>query len=377
MVEYTTLFPPYICCRDRLVESRHLSHLENAPMRHRVFGRTGLRVSSLALGTATFGTGWGYGSEPGEARAVFEAYRAAGGDFIDTADAYQFSQSETLLGEFIGAARDEIVLATKFTLGTAQINPPPKIGNSRKAMVQSVEASLKRLRTDRIDLLWVHAPDAVTPVDEIALGLDNLVRAGKIVYGGLSDFPAWRVATAATLAELRGWSPVAALQIEYSLVERTPERELLPMAAAFGLGTVGWSPLGGGLLTGKYRRGETGRAQGLGRVIHSETDARKTAVVDAVLAIAAEIGSTPGQVAIAWVLDKGILPIIGPRTPEQLADNLAAAELALTPDHVRRLDAASAVPPGFPHEMLAEPGVRTRLAGGEPGLIEPHGWAVR
>jgi aryl-alcohol dehydrogenase-like predicted oxidoreductase len=340
-------------------------------MHHRVFGRTGLRVSTLALGAGLFGTGWGYGSEREEARAVFDAYRAAGGDFIDTADSYQFGQSESLLGEFIGPARDEIVLATKFAMGAAANSGFQGTGNSRKAMIQAVEASLKRLRTDRIDLLWVHMPDGVTPIDEIVRGLDELVRAGKIVYAGLSDFPAWRVATAATLAELRGWAPIAALQIEYSLLERTPERELLPMAAGFGLGTVGWSPLGGGLLTGKYRRGETGRAQGLGRVIHGETDLRKTAVVDAVLAVAVETDASPGQVAIAWVLEKGVLPIIGPRTPAQLADNLGALQLVLTPDQIARLDAASAVPLGFPHELLADPGTRTRLAGGHPDSVAP------
>ncbi len=317
-------------------------------MRYRVFGRTGLRVSTLALGTGTFGTGWGYGSERDEAKSVFDGYRAAGGNFIDTANSYQFGQSEAMLAEFIAPERDELVLATKFSLGAAPGAGFQGTGNSRRAMVQSVEASLKRLGTDRIDLLWAHMPDGVTPVEEIVRGFDDLVRAGKILYAGLSDFPAWRVATAATMAELRGWAPVAGLQIEYSLVERTVERELLPMAAGFGLGTVGWSPLGGGLLTGKYRKGETGRKQGLGVVIHDESDARKTAVVDAVLAVAAELGVSPGQVAIAWVLAKGVLPIIGPRTPEQLADNLAAAEVTLDAAQIARLDAASAVTPCYP-----------------------------
>ncbi|QRM55243.1 aldo/keto reductase [Sinorhizobium sp. BG8] len=317
-------------------------------MRYRMFGRTGLRVSTLALGTGNFGTGWGYGSSRDEAKAVYDAYRAAGGNFIDTADQYQFGQSETMVGEFIAGEREDVVVATKFSLGATYGAGLHHTGNSRKAMVQSVEASLKRLGTDRIDLLWVHMPDGVTPIDEIARGLDDLVRSGKILYSGLSDFPAWRVATAATLADLRGWAPISALQLEYSLVERTAERELLPMAAAFGLGTVGWSPLGGGLLTGKYRKGETGRAQGLGVVIHGESDARKTATVDAVLAIAEEIGTAPGQVAIAWVLSKGTLPILGPRTPAQLADNLAAIDVKLSEDQIARLDAASAIVLGFP-----------------------------
>ena len=346
-------------------------------MRYRIFGRTGLRVSTLALGTGVFGTGWGYGAERDEALAMYDAYRAVGGNFIDTADGYQFGQSEALLGDFIGADRNDIVLATKFSMGDSPTIGLQGTGNSRKAMVQSVEASLKRLKTDRVDLLWVHIPDGVTSSEEIARGLDDLVRSGKILYAGLSDFPAWRVATAATIADLRGWSPISALQIEYSLVERAVERELLPMAAGFGLGVVGWSPLGGGLLTGKYRNGESGRKQGLGAVIHDESDARKTAAVDAVLAIAAETGIPAGQIAIAWVMAKGVLPIIGPRTAAQLADNLEAAAVTLTGDQIARLDAASAVPLGFPHDLVTEPRTVARLFGGKADLVDHPALAVR
>jgi aryl-alcohol dehydrogenase-like predicted oxidoreductase len=345
-------------------------------MRYRVFGRTGLRVSQLALGTGNFGKGWGYGSDKGDAEAIFRSYREAGGNFIDTADQYQFGQSESLLGELIAGERGEIVLASKYSLGDSPSAGLQRSGNSRKAMRQSVEASLKRLRTDHLDLLWVHMPDGVTPVDEILRGLDDLARAGKIIYAGLSDFPAWRIATAATLAEVRGALPVAAVQLEYSLVERSAERELLPMAAAFDLGTVAWSPLGGGLLTGKYRQGETGRAQGLGAVIHSESDSRKTATVDAVLAIAGELGATPGQVAIAWVLAKGsTLPILGPRTPAQLADNLGALGLQLSAEQMQRLDDASAIPMGFPHEVVAATAVS--LFGGLSERVDRPGHAVR
>ncbi len=234
-------------------------------MRYRIFGeRTGLRVSELFLGGGMFGTGWGYGTEPDEVRRIIDAYAAAGGNFLDTADSYEFGQSESLIGDFLGAERDHFVLATKFSFGATANNGISRLGNSRKSMVQAVEESLKRLRTDRIDLYWVHIPDNVTPIDEIMRGLDDLVRAGKILYAGLSDFPAWRVAGAATLADLRGWAPIAAIQLEYSLVERTSDRELLPMARAHGIAAVGWSPLGGGLLTGKYRRGETGRVTGMG-----------------------------------------------------------------------------------------------------------------
>lgn len=344
-------------------------------MRYRVFGNTGLRVSALALGTGNFGKGWGYGSDRDEAHRIYAGYREAGGNFIDTADQYQFGQSEEMVGEFIAGERDAIVLATKYSLGARADAGLQDTGNSRKALVQSVEGSLRRLKTDRIDLLWVHMPDGHTPIEEIARGLDGLVRAGKILYAGLSDFPAWRVATATTLAELRGWAPIAAVQLEYSLVERTVERELLPMARAFGLGTVGWSPLGGGLLTGKYRKGETGRAQGLGVVIHGESDARKTATVDAVLAIAGETGLTPGQVAIAWVLGRQVLPIIGPRTPEQLKDNLAATDAVLSDAHRQRLDEASAIPAGFPHEIVAA--MAPRLRGGQDAQLDLPSTPVR
>ncbi|MBE2214575.1 MAG: aldo/keto reductase [Opitutaceae bacterium] len=344
-------------------------------MHHRNFGHTGLHLSAFALGTANFGKGWGYGSDRDEAFSVYRGYRDAGGNFIDTADQYQFGQSESMVGEFIAAERDEIFLASKFSLGDSANPGPLGVGNSRRAMVQSVEASLRRLKTDRVDLLWVHMPDSVTPIDEIMLGLDLLVRSGKALYIGLSDFPAWRVATAATLANLRGLAPLAALQIEYSLVERTPERELLPMAAAFDLGVVSWSPLGGGLLTGKYRKGESGRAQGLGAVVHGESDARKTAAVDAVLAVAQELNCSPGQAAIAWVLARGTLPILGPRTPEQLADNLAASDVRLSDEHLRRLDEASAVSLGFPHDFVAAS--MQRVAGGKLAKRAARGHAVR
>ncbi|WP_367870402.1 aldo/keto reductase [Luteolibacter sp. Populi] len=337
-------------------------------MRYRIFGQTGLRVSSLALGTGNFGKGWGYGSDREEARKIFTGYREIGGNFIDTADQYQFGQSEEMLGDFIAAERDDIVLASKFSLGDTHGAGLQRTGNSRKSMIQSVEASLKRLKTDRLDLLWVHMPDGVTPIDEIARNLDDLVGSGKILYPGLSDFPAWRVATAATIAELRGWAPVAAVQLEYSLVERSAERELLPMADAFKLGTVTWSPLGGGLLTGKYRKGETGRAQGLGAVIHDESDARKTATVDEVLAISQETGHPPGQIAIAWVLAKGRLPIIGPRTPEQMADNIASLEVTLAAEHIQRLDKASAIAMGFPFDIVAASA--GNLAGGKADLTD-------
>jgi aryl-alcohol dehydrogenase-like predicted oxidoreductase len=256
-------------------------------MRYKIFGRrTGLRVSELALGTGNFGTAWGHGAEREEAKAIFDGYVEAGGNFIDTADGYQSGQSEALVGEFIASDRDHFVVATKYTLGVMANNDVSQTGNSRKNMMRSVEASLKRLKTDRIDLYWVHMVDGMTPTEEIMRGFDDLVRAGKILYAGLSNFPAWRVARAVTLAEWRGWAPIAGIQIEYSLVERTPDRELLPMAESLGLGAALWSPLGGGFLTGKYRAREEGRLQQLGILIHSEKTARETAILDAVLSVA-------------------------------------------------------------------------------------------
>lgn len=346
-------------------------------MQYKIFGsRTGLRVSELALGTGTFGTGWGHGAERAEAHKVFDGYVEAGGNFLDSADSYQFGQAETLVGEFVAPDRDHFVIASKYTLGSDPQGGLSRTGNSRKNMVRSVEASLERLKTDRLDVYWVHMSDGATPVEEIARAFDDLVRAGKILYAGLSDFPAWRVARAATIAEVRGWAPIAGLQIEYSLVERTPERELLPMAAALGLGTTLWSPLGGGLLTGKYRHGADGRLTRGSGPVHNESGPRDTAILDKVRTVADEMGATPAQVAIAWVRHKAttspaaLIPILGARTLAQLDDNLAALNVTLSNDQVRRLDEVSAVPLGFPHEMLTSEGNRKRIAGGRPELLD-------
>lgn len=341
-------------------------------MRYKVFGEhTGLRVSELVLGAGSFGTRWGHGAEPAEARRILDGYAEAGGNFIDTADSYQFGESEEILGEALQGRRDDFVLATKFTQGATPSRGILATGNSRKAMVTSLEASLQRLKTDRIDLYWVHFADGVTPAEEILRGFDDLARAGKIQYGGLSDFPAWRVSRAATVAELRGSLPIAGIQVEHSLVERTTEHDLLPMAHALGLGVVAWSPLGGGMLTGKYRRGEAGRLQGFGgRVFQAENSAQRSAILDEVLTLADEIGATPGQVAIAWVASKGSLPIIGPRTVEQLADNLGAVKVRFTAEQIARLDTVSAIAPVFPYALLGDPGNRQRITGGKFDVLD-------
>lgn len=311
-------------------------------MDYTLFGRTGLRVSQLVLGTGNFGTGWGHGSDPDESAAIFHAYADAGGNFIDTADTYQFGQSEELLGSLLRNRRENFVLATKFTNGAAPDADRLVTGNSRKAMVASVEASLRRLDTDRIDIYWVHHPDAVTPTEEILRGLDDLARAGKILYAGLSNFPAWRLARAVTLAEITRAVPVAAAQFEHSLVHRDPEADLFPACRALDLGVVTWSPLGGGMLTGKYRRGERGRAEGFGgRVFQPENTPQRTAILDTVIAVAEELHCSPGQVAIAWAATHGAIPIIGPRSSSQLTDNLASTQLSLTAEQVARLDTVS------------------------------------
>jgi len=332
-------------------------------MRNKVFGRrSGLQVSELALGTGNFGTGWGHGAERDEAKQIFDAYLEAGGNFLDTANGYQFGQAEVLLGEFIAAERDRLVVATKYTLRTRPEDEGTiKIGNNRKNMVRAVEESLKRLNTDHIDLFWAHLSDNVTPMEEILRGFDDLIRAGKIHYAGLSNFPAWRIARADLLAEVRGFAPLVAIQVEYSLAERTADRELLPMAEALGLAATLWSPLGGGFLTGKYRESQgDNRASKLGVLIHSEKTARETAVLDTLLAVAGELEATPTHVAIAWLREKArrsttaLIPILGSRTREQFDATLGALKVQLSSEQIARLDKVSAVPLGVPHEMIAE-----------------------
>ncbi|HEX7885996.1 MAG TPA: aldo/keto reductase [Phenylobacterium sp.] len=318
-------------------------------MKYSLFGRTGMRVSQLALGTGSFGTGWGYGAEASESEAIFNAYAEAGGNFIDTADIYQFGQSETILGNLLQGRREDFVLASKFTNGATPNANRLVTGNSRKAMVASVEGSLKRLKTDRIDIYWVHHPDGVTPSEEIVRGLDDLARSGKILFAGLSNFPAWRLARAATLAELSHAVPIAAAQFEHSLVHRGPEADLFPACEALGLGVVTWSPLGGGMLTGKYRQGEKGRAEGMGgRVFQAEDSTQRSDILDTVLALAGELGVSSDQVAIAWAGSHGAIPMIGPRSLAQLTSNLGALPVELSTEQLGRLDAVSRVDPSAP-----------------------------
>jgi aryl-alcohol dehydrogenase-like predicted oxidoreductase len=319
-------------------------------MNYKVFGtRTGLVVSELVLGTASFGMAFGYGATPEDIPQILKGYADAGGNFIDTADFYQLGESERAIGDFITQNRHNFVIATKYSRGDGVSPSYGMLGNHRKAMVQGVEQSLKRLKTDYIDIYFPHFEDRITPMEEIMSGLDDLVKAGKIIYGGLSNFPAWRVATAATIADLKGITPLTAIQIEYNLLQRNTEQELLPVADAFGLGVLGYSPMAGGLLTGKYRRGEEGRASRMpAGVPHAGKEEK---VLDALITVAEELNVKPGQVAVAWARAKGVFPVIGARTRTQLDDNIVAADIDLNTAQMALLDAVSAVPLTYPHEI--------------------------
>jgi aryl-alcohol dehydrogenase-like predicted oxidoreductase len=336
-------------------------------MRYRLLGRSGLRVSELCLGTMTFGEDWGWGSSKDESRRILDAFFEAGGNFIDTANVYTGGTSEALLGEFLKGDRDRAVLATKYTNAMPGTDPNAA-GNHRKSLMRSVEASLKRLQTDYVDLYWLHIWDRITPLEEVMRAFDDLVRQGKVLHAGVSDMAAWAVARANTLAELRGWTPFVGLQIEYSLVERTVERELLPMAEALGLGVTAWSPLGGGVLTGKYQAGPPQDARYGTEMMkqHMPAADRTAGVVDAVQAVARELGRSPAQVALAWLRQRPlpVIPIVGARRLEQFRDNLACLDLRLDPAQVARLDAASRVELGFPHDFYGREMVNTLVYGG-------------
>jgi aryl-alcohol dehydrogenase-like predicted oxidoreductase len=339
---------------------------------YRLLGRSGLRVSPLSLGTMTFGADWGWGADEDEARRLFDTYVDRGGNFIDTASMYTNGSSERLLGKFLTDKREELVIATKYTMSRRPTDPNAG-GNHRKSMVRSVEESLKKLGTDYIDLLYLHVWDFTTQPEEILRGLDDLVRQGKVLYLGISDTPAWQVSRMQAIADLRGWSPLIALQVEYSLAERTIERDLAPMAQEMGLGVIPWSPLAGGVLTGKYSR-EDLKAEASANpsgtrhnvvIAHNMLTERNLEIADVVGEVADELGKARAQVALAWTLLNPAVtsPIIGARTLKQLEDNLGALEVEFTDDQRTRLDAASAIEPGFPHSMINLPMVQQVVFG--------------
>ena len=337
-------------------------------MRYRLLGNSGLRVSEAALGTMTFGEDWGWGTAKDEARKVYDAFREAGGNFIDTANIYTNGTSETFLGDFLQGHRQSVVLATKYSNAFPGTDPNAA-GNHRKNMVQAVEASLKRLKTDYIDLYWLHIWDQITPVEEVMRAFDDLVRQGKVLYVGVSDAPAWWIAQANTLAQLRGWSPFVGLQIEYSLIERTVERELIPLAKALNVGVTAWSPLAGGVLTGKYHghaSSEAGRMNSEMAKDFKPEQQRADRVVAAVKRISDETRHSLAQVALAWLQHRPVpvIPIIGARKLTQLQDNLASLDLALSLDQVKTLDEASQIEPGFPYSLYTKELPRAIAYGG-------------
>ncbi|WP_305784661.1 aldo/keto reductase [Symbioplanes lichenis] len=319
-------------------------------MRYTLLGRSGLRVSEFALGTMTFGEGWGWGVPEETAARLLDVYADAGGNFVDTADVYTGGTSEEIVGRALRGRRDRFVVGTKFT-GQTTPGDLNSAGNHRKNLARSVEASLRRLGTDYIDVLWVHARDTLTPLPELMRALDDQVRAGKVLHVGVSDWPAWEIARANTLAELRDWSPFVGVQARYNLLSRTPEAELLPVARADDLAVLAWGPLAEGRLTGKYLTGGQGRRDRGGFDFTRDGDDE---VVREVVAVAGAAGRTPAEVAFAWLRSRPgtIVPVLGATSEQQLTANLAAAGVELDDDALRRLDAVSEPPPVFPADVM-------------------------
>jgi aryl-alcohol dehydrogenase-like predicted oxidoreductase len=351
-------------------------------MRYKLFGRTGLRVSELCLGTMTFGEDWGWGAPKEECARILDAYGEAGGNFLDTANAYTNGASERILGELIGGDRDHWVVATKYALNQRPGDPNAG-GAHRKSVVQALEASLRRLGTDHVDVYWVHVWDSFTPVEEVVRALDDLVAAGKVLYVGVSDTPAWLVSQAVMLADLRGWTRFAGIQVPYSLIKRDAERDLLPMAHSLDLAATAWEPLGGGLLTGRYgtdRQGPAGTRIAEQAQYRVRTSPRNLGIADAVNAVAAERGDSPAQVAIAWLRAQCarfgvVVPVIGARRTEQIRDSLGAAGIDLSPEQLRRLEDASRIEMGFPYDFEG----RAYAYGGTYDLVDvqrPHVYAA-
>ena len=340
-------------------------------MKYKLLGRSGLKVSELCLGTMGFGTEAGWGADKETSFAIMDKFAEAGGNFIDTANMYKLGTSEKIIGEYLhNHDRDFFVVATKYALKDNLTNPNAS-GNNRKNMMRSVEDSLRRLKTDFIDLLYLHIWDDLTPIDEVLRGLDDLVRQGKINYAAISDTPAWIVSKGNTMAELMGWSQFVALQIEYSLIARTPERELIPMAKHYGMTVTPWAPLGGGVLTGKYLRGEQGRIKPESKRRNEQAEAITKAVVE----VADEIGATPGNVALRWTMQQGFssIPIVGATKLSQLQDNLKTIEVNLSEGQLKKLNDASAIELGFPGDFFKEDGIKMNLFGGFYDSVEKRG----
>ncbi len=359
------------------------------PLNHYVtLGHSGLRVSPLCLGAMTFGEEMGWGASVETSNAIIDRFIAAGGNFIDTANVYTHGHSEKIIGDHVGripSRRDRLVIATKF-YGNLFAEDPNGGGAGAKSLIAAVHESLRRLQTDYIDLLWMHCWDRNTPIEETMRALDDLVRAGKVRYLGFSDTPAWKVAQAQTIAQFRGWAPLIALQVEYSLLERTIEGELIPMARELGLGVTPWSPLSGGILSGKYTRENAGKVKpDRGAWVESGLDEHAYSVIDVVLRIAKELGTSPAHVALAWVISRpGVSStIIGARSLKQFEDNLGAVEVELSPAQRTALDEVSAPTLDFPAEFLERApmfmhgGLTVNGVTGPPSPLAPKAEAKR
>lgn len=331
-------------------------------MNYKLFGKSGLRVSELCLGTMGFGTEWKWGSDKDVSKQIFDTYANAGGNFIDTANRYTEGTSEKFVGDFIARDRDHFVVATKYSLRdrSGDLN---FAGNHRKNMMRSVKESLWRLNTDYIDLLWLHIWDSWTPTEEILKGLEDLISRGMVHYIGISDTPAWVVSQANTMAELRGWNQFIGLQIEYSLIQRTVEAEYFPMAKSFGMTITPWAPLAGGALTGKYLKGDKGRLPE-----HSiRLGDRATAITQKVVEVAERLGVTPSQLAINWTRqhkNQSVIPIVGATKVAQVEDVLGCLNFEIPVDAMNELNDVSKVELPFPHKFFNEPGVLDVLYGG-------------
>ncbi|MFY7898575.1 MAG: aldo/keto reductase [Chitinophagaceae bacterium] len=337
-------------------------------MQYKLLGKTGLKVSEICLGTMGFGTEWNWGADKQTSFDILDTFVNNGGNFIDTANRYTEGTSEKFIGEFVTQNdRDYFVIATKYSLFDNLTNPNAS-GNNRKNLMRSVEQSLQRLNTDFIDLLYLHIWDNLTPIEEVMRALDDLISQGKVNYIGISDTPAWIISKGNTLAELMGWSQFVALQVEYSLIQRTPERELLPMAKHFGLTVTPWAPLAGGALTGKYLKGDKGRLPENSKRLND----RSIAITKEVMAIAEELGAQPSHVALKWTMQQPFssIPIVGATKLTQLQENLAAVNITLSEQQINRLNEVSNIEMGFPHDFFNEPGVKQVNYGGFYDKIE-------
>ena len=346
---------------------------------YRLLGNSGLRVSPMCLGTMTFGEDWGWGADFDTSQQIFNTYSDRGGNFIDSANIYTNGSSEKFLGKLLEGKRDKFVLATKYSLNTDPKNPNAG-GNHRRSMITAVEDSLRRLKTDYIDLYWLHAWDYRNSIEEVLRALDDLVHQGKILHIGLSDTPSWVVSEGQAIARLRGWTPVSAIQIHYNLVERTSEADMIPMAQHHNITPLAWSPLAGGVLAGKYSKedlqedsNKDGNGSGRKQMSQSmgQLNERSIEIGNKVKEIAEEIGRSPSQVSLNWLLQQpgGTIPIVGARKLSHVEDNLQAVDFTLTPEQIDRLNEASNYKAPFPHNFVT-PQLIDSMVDGETEIQE-------